>query len=329
MYQTIVSLFLLVFSSVAVHAQSESLQRLSQAIQGVVDATPGKLGVAVHHVESGQEIEINGNERFPMASTFKIAVLVELFHQIEQGKISLEDMVDIKLEDLHLGSGQLRQYGLPGVSLSVENLALLMMRISDNSATDKLMEMVGLDNIQSRMESLGITGLSLDRTCQRLILDWLGMKPEQTAGMGYQAIQDFLNAYKPEVGELEAAEAKFVQDLRDTATPIAMNQLLRLIFSRKAASPESCERMIDIMLKCETGKRRIQGLLPKNVRIAHKTGTLGGTVNNVGILYLPEGRGHVILSVLSKEMKEREEAERAIAEIARYVYDYFLFNGEF
>jgi beta-lactamase class A len=83
--------------------------------------------------------------------------------------------------------------------------------------------------------------------------------------------------------------------------------------------------MTDILLECETGEKRIKGLLPEKVQVAHKTGTLGGTVNDVGILYLPEGRGHVLVSVLSKGMKDRDRAERAIAEIGRFAYDYFLF----
>jgi beta-lactamase class A len=61
--------------------------------------------------------------------------------------------------------------------------------------------------------------------------------------------------------------------------------------------------------------------------VAHKTGTIGGTVNNVGIIYLPHNRGHVIISVLSKAMEDREAAERAIADVARYAYDYFLFTA--
>jgi beta-lactamase class A len=306
-------------------AAEDSLERLRSAVSAVVADAEGEVGVAIEHLESGHSIDVNGSTRFPMASTFKIAILVELFQQVDDGKIRLDEMVSLESGDIHIGSGELNEFLVPGIALSIENLARLMMRVSDNSATDLLMEKVGVENINRRLAALGVDGISVDRTCQRLILDWLGISPSKTSGMSYQEIQDFLNAYQPAPGELDGAASEFEKDPRDTATPLAMNRLLRSIFRGEAASEPSCRRMTEILLECETGKNRIKGLLPGNVQVAHKTGTLGGTVNNVGILYLPEGRGHVAVSVLSKGMKDRDKAERAIAEIARYAYDYFLF----
>jgi beta-lactamase class A len=320
-----VSTLLIAFATSSLYAQP-SLDRLKEAVEGIVESADGEMGVAIKHLESGQTVEVNGSKRFPMASTFKLAVLVELFHQIDEGEHRLQEMVYLEPGDLHLGSGQLHEYRVPGVGLSLENLVLLMMRISDNSAADKLLEMVGMDKINPRLRSLGIEDLSVDRTCQRLILDWLGMAPEKTAGMTYQEIEDFLNAYQPAPGELEKAADAFDDDPRDTASPLAMNLLLEAIFTGKAASEASCSKMIDIMLECDTGRNRIRGFLPASVQVAHKTGTLGGTVDDVGILFLPGGRGHVAVSVLSRKMKDREEAERAIAQVARYAYDYFLFT---
>lgn len=104
-----------------------------------------------------------------------------------------------------------------------------------------------------------------------------------------------------------------------------MTRLLERIFKGEAARPESCQKMVDIMLKCDTGLQRIRGLLPGSTQVAHKTGSLSGTVNDVGIVYLPQGRGHVVISVLSKKFKDSAAAERLVAELARYTNDYFLF----
>ena len=68
-------------------------------------------------------------------------------------------------------------------------------------------------------------------------------------------------------------------------------------------------------------------MLPSSTEVAHKTGTIGGTVNNVGVIFLPHNRGHVVISVLSKATEDTEVAERAIADVARYAYDYFLFTA--
>ena len=305
-----------------------SLERLRAAVTETAEKSTGEMGVAIEHLESGLRLEVRGDVAYPMASTFKLPLLVTLFHQVDEGKVRLDEMVSLESGDLHIGSGRLDDFLAPGISLSIANLAALMMRVSDNSAADELLSRVGPENIRERLRALGIDGISVDRTGQRLILDSLGMPPDRTEGMTRREILDFLNAYQPAPGELEAAASAFERDPRDTATPLAMNAVLRAIYSGRAASPDSTRRMTEILLACETGKNRIPGLLPEGGVAAHKTGTLGGAIADVGVLYLTEGRGHVLMSILTRGVKDRDKAERAIAEIARYAYDYFQFNAD-
>ena len=305
-----------------------SLERLRAAVTEAAEKSTGEMGVAIEHLESGLRLDVRGDVAYPMASTFKLPLLVTLFHQVDEGKVRLDDMVSLESGDLHIGSGRLDDFLAPGISLSIANLAALMMRVSDDSAADELLSRVGPENIRARLRALGIDGISVDRTGQRLILDSLGMPPDRTEGMTRREILDFLNAYQPAPGELEAAASAFEMDARDTATPSAMNDLLRAIYSGRAASPDSTRRMTEILLACETGKNRIPGLLPEGGVAAHKTGTLGGAIADVGVLYLTEGRAHVLMSILTRGVKDRDKAERAIAEIARYAFDYFQFNAD-
>jgi beta-lactamase class A len=84
---------------------------------------------------------------------------------------------------------------------------------------------------------------------------------------------------------------------------------------------------LDIMRRCRTGEARLRGLLPEGTEIAHKTGTIGGTANDVGIITLPDNAGHVVIAAFVKSsQKEVPARERAIAEIARAVHDFFLFQ---
>jgi beta-lactamase class A len=104
-----------------------------------------------------------------------------------------------------------------------------------------------------------------------------------------------------------------------------MADLLLKIYAKKLHKPESAELLLDIMRRCQTGDARIKGMLPPNTEIAHKTGSIGGTINDVGILTLPENAGHIVIALFVKQGTKSETSERAIAQISRTVYDYFLY----
>jgi beta-lactamase class A len=124
-----------------------------------------------------------------------------------------------------------------------------------------------------------------------------------------------------------AAARKFAIDPRDTSTPEAMVTLLERIYRRDLLKPESAALLLDIMKRCRTGEARLKGLLPPDTVVAHKTGTLGGTTNDAGIIMLPGDAGHVVIAVFVKSSEKGvAERERAIAQIARSVYDFFLFQ---
>ena len=330
----ILALFL---STVTTHALAEQgeankldgIQRLESRILHVIQGIEGTVGVAAKHLESGQELFINGTTPFPLASVFKVPVLVEVMAQIEEGRFSLEDEISVQIPDQHLGSGMLSDLDVPGIKLSIRNLINLMMLISDNSAADLLVTKVGPENVNSRLQSFGIDGITVDRTCQELILEAIGADPEKYTGMG---IDEVTQSYRKEMREnpqaFEEATANFSQVIKDQSTPQAMNVLLEKIFKKEILDDPSCEHIISVMLKCQTGTRRIKGDLPRGVTVAHKTGTIGGTVNDVGILYLPENLGHVVLTIFAKDTEdETSDIEDVIAQIARFVFDYFYFTA--
>ena len=106
-----------------------------------------------------------------------------------------------------------------------------------------------------------------------------------------------------------------------------MVTLLARIYRKDLLKTESAELLLDIMRRCRTGDARLKGLLPLGTEIAHKTGTIGGSTNDVGIVTLPDDAGHVAIAVFVKSSdKETSVSERVIAEVARAVHDYFLFQ---
>jgi beta-lactamase class A len=309
-------------------AGDDSLRRLEREIARLSKVSGGVVGVTAIHLETGRRVSLSGGERFPMASTFKVPIAVQLLTRIDKSEVRLDQMIEIKQSDLHPGSGTLSDlFNKGGLSLSVRNLMELMLLISDNSATDVLLRTAGgPEAVTARMRALGIEGINVDRSTARLISDWVGvtnLPPEdqwtpELFGLKFAAL-------KPE--EQKAASKKFDADPRDTSTPDAMASLLEKIYQREILKPASSELLLNIMYRCRTGDARLRGLLPGGTEIAHKTGTIGGSANDVGIITLPDNAGHVAIAAFVKSSDKGVPArERAIAEIARAVHDFFLFQ---
>jgi beta-lactamase class A len=304
------------------------IDRLQKRIEDVAKRAEGEVGVALKHIESGQVLELNAGSAFPMASTFKLPVLAEIMAQVKEGKFSLDDEVNVLKTDQHLGSGMLSSLTAPGIRLTVRNLVNLMMMISDNSATDILLAKVGAENVNKRLRQYGIEGISVDRSCQELIIDWMGVDYQKFKGYTLEQIETESRKMPERSPEARReSRRKFIQDPRDQSTPAAMNLLLDKIYGKEILDPESCDLILSIMHQCQTGEGRIKGELPPGTPVAHKTGTIAGTVNDTGIITLPDGLGHVALSVFTKNFDdETEEVEKLIAAIARLVYDYFCYT---
>lgn len=329
-FAALMGLILPFFLSAQSSDPPQGIERLKTQIEGMIRSVEGEVGVAAKHIETGEEITINGDMYFPMASVFKVPVFVEIMAQIKEGRFTLDDEISIQKTDQHLGSGYLSDLDAPGIKLSVRNLINLMMMISDNSATDILLTKVGAENVNNRLRSFGLEKITVDRTCQHLIMDAVGMDYDKYKGL---SLDDVVKALRRERREnpdaFEQASAKFSQVIKDQSSPKAMNRLLELIFKKEILDETSCDFILSMMLKCQTGERRLRGDLPRYVQIAHKTGTIGGTVNNSGIIYLPDELGHVAITVFTKDTEDdTQDVEDVIAQIARFVYDYFYFTTD-
>lgn len=320
----------LVTTSSPAQAVDPGLGRLRTELERLSAIARGKVGVGVIHLETGRELFLNGNESFPMASVFKVPVAVQLLTKVDRGTTRLDSMVTLAPSDLHPGSGTLTSlFDDPGVSLSLRNLLELMLLISDNSATDLVLKAAGNGkSVNERLAAIGVSGISVDRPTITLIADAIGVKdlgPEKDWSLA--SFRDKARAVTPE--QEKQAAIDFYKDRRDTSTPEGMARLLQKIWKREALSEASSALLLDIMLRCQTGDARIKGLLPPRTDVMHKTGTLGiGVANDVGIIKLPDGAGHVVVAVFVKESQADSPAqERTIAQVSRAVYDYFLFTA--
>ncbi|MDH4072454.1 MAG: class A beta-lactamase-related serine hydrolase, partial [Gammaproteobacteria bacterium] len=166
----------------------------------------------------------------------------------------------------------------------------------------------------------------VDRPTIELIGDWLGLDDmPSAAGKRWEDYEALVEELPEDAQEL--AQRAFEMDPRDTSTPRGMAELLGKVWNREALGESSSALLIDIMERCETGEARLRGLLPEGTVVAHKTGTIGRTTNDVGIVTLPGNAGHIIVVAFVKNSDlEVPARERAIAEVARAAHDYFLFT---
>ncbi len=308
-------------------ANDVALERLAQEIARLSKVGGGTVGATAIHIETGRRVSLNGKDRFPMASSVKVPIAAQLLTRVDRGEVRLDEMIAVEAKDLHPGSGTLSElFNKPGVALSVRNLLELMLLISDNSATDIILNKSGGGElVTQRMKELGSDGISVNRSTARLISDWIGVTDLPPEGeWSLDLFEKKYQAVKPE--DRQAAAKRFDTDPRDTATPDAMADLLVRIHRKDFLKKDTAELLLDILRRCQTGAARLKGLLPDGTEVAHKTGTIGGTTNDVGIIALPDGT-HVAIAVFVKASeKEIPARERAIAEIARAVHDFFLFQ---
>src|SRR5215467_8971505 len=138
-------------------------QKLEATIHETDKSLDGVLGVYVLDLASGTPIASNADETFPTASTIKIAILAELFHQAQLGKLNLNELYTLQSSDLVGGSG-IATALTPGMTkLTLRDVAALMISVSDNSMTNVLIDRVGLDNVNSLLDSLNLTHTRLRR----------------------------------------------------------------------------------------------------------------------------------------------------------------------
>src|SRR5436190_7615702 len=317
----LLSFFLICFSA---SAWAVDIATLRAQIEKLIPRARGEVGVAIKHVESGVEVLVNADKTYPMASTYKVPILTEIFYQRAAGKLALSDRIEVTPADVHPGGTIALLLDGPGLQMSIHNLIQLMMRVSDNSAADILINKVGAANVTARMRGLGLDSNRVDRTTLEMILDQEGLDYATYGKLPIAQLRERLDAIDPQTAA--RANERFNKLEKDVATPRQMNLLLEKIYRGEIVDRASSDEIIEFMNHSMIGQARIPGSLPEGTRVVHKTGTISGSTNDTGIVFLPDGR-HLLITVFTRDAKApAADRERVIADISKYAYDYFVFN---
>jgi len=220
-------------------------QKLEATINGVDRNLEGVLGVAILDLTTGQKYFLHADEVLPTASSIKIAILAELYRQAQQGKIKLGDLYTLQSSDLAGGSG-IAGALTPGVTrLTIRDVAVLMISVSDNSATNIIIDRIGIENVNALLDSLSLTQTRLRRK----------MMDVKAAGEGRENI----------------------------ATPREMVTLLESLYRGRVLNKPMTKDFFTLLSVHK--ESYIPRELPEDLRIANKPGELEGVRNDSGIVF--------------------------------------------
>lgn len=265
---------------------------IQQQIAAIASQSRGRIGVAAMDLDGGGQIFLNGDMPFPMASTAKIAVAATFLEGVEQGRFRLDQRFPMMLSVAERAGA--RSPIAPvraGPVMTAQELMELMITRSNNQATDGIIAAIGgISPVNQWLTRKGIVGQRLDHTMATLVRD---------------------------DGKVNPAT---VIDTRTSSTPRAMLALLAAIDRGGALNPESRAVLLDTMTRTSTGRNRIRAGLPEGTLVAHKTGTLAGVTDDVGIVRLPDGR-HLAMVVFVTGPEGHGPHSALIAQVARVLYD--------
>lgn len=266
--------------------------QLSERLKKLSDAAGGKVSVAVMHIETGRQAQVDASNELPLFSVFKLPLAITVLKKVEEGSLKLEQNVHIRPDELVAGTRANSQRWQKPVDVMLKNLLELSIIDSDNTSSDKLLQLVGGPlAVTERMRSFDIEALNIHST----IKEYLAKRSSPNTG-----------------------------------SALALVKLLSRLQRGELLKSAGTEFLIGIMERAKTGLHRIRGNLPAGTRVADKSGSgelntqtnAASSTNDVGLITLPNGRGHLAIAVLLQDSTlADDQQEKLIADLARAAFD--------
>jgi beta-lactamase class A len=259
---------------------------LHRTLDSLVKHYHGALGYSIHNLDTGERLTLHGDETFPTASLIKVPILVTLFDLADKGMISLDDQLTLLKIDQVPGSGVL-QFMHPGMMLSVRDAAVLMSILSDNTATNLLLDKIAIRRVWQKMEALGLPHTKVHA---KVFLRLASVAPDSSAKYGL-----------------------------GVTTPNEMARLFEMLATGKAVNEKADSAMLDILgdnLDMEQMQRTVSGLA-----VPHKTGATDSVRTECALFRL---QSRVVACALTKQNTDTRwivdnEAQLALGKIGEAI----------
>ncbi|MFN8355153.1 MAG: serine hydrolase [Spirosomataceae bacterium] len=272
-----------------------SLSELNKQVQERFAKVEGRFAVAYKDLQSGEMLLLNEKESFHAASTMKTPVMMEVYRQTSQGKFKVTDSLVVKNQFKSIVDGSPYSlstsddsaddiYKMIGHKMTIYDLVYQMITVSSNLATNVLIDLVDAKNANAFMRKLGAQDIQVLR-----------------------GVED---------------TKAFRQGLNNSVTAYDLMLIFDKLSQRKVVSKKASDAMIKVLFD-QKFNDLIPQQLPKEVKVAHKTGWITGVHHDSGIVYLPNGKKYVLV-ILSKQLKNEAEGKKAIADVSEAIYDYAM-----
>jgi beta-lactamase class A len=266
---------------------------LESRLMPLIQAHKGKVAVAVKNLKTGETFDYHADTPMPTASLIKFPVMVEAYRQAAEGRVDLKKTVTLKKGDKVPGSGILTNHFSEGASFPLLDAVHLMIVYSDNTATNLVLDEIGL---RSTAETMGRMGYPNTKIHAKVFRRDTSVFPERSKQFG--------------LGSTTAAE---------------MVRLCEALWNKELVGPEASEAMLKHMLACED-KDKFPRFLPEGTKVAFKTGSLDAAKTAAGVIAC--GAGPVAVCVLTNDNEDHRwvtdnAGNRLCAEVAREVYNHF------
>jgi beta-lactamase class A len=270
--------------------------QLSQTLKKLSDTSGGKVSVAVVHVETGRSAVVDGSAELPLFSVFKLPLAIAVLKSVEEGRLKLDQKVHIGTEDVVPGfRGNTERWQKP-VDLSMKQLLELSIIESDNTSSEKLLQLAGGPKaVTELMRSFDLQQIDIRTTIKEYVATRSNSNTNQNTG-----------------------------------SALGLVKLLSRLQRGELLPPSETELLIGMMERAKIGLHRLRGNLPPGTRVADKTGSgdlnpktkVASATNDVGLITLPNGRGHLAMAVLLHDSTlADEQQEKLIADLARVAFD--------
>jgi beta-lactamase class A len=250
---------------------------LETKVREIAAAHKGKVTVAVKNLATGEGFAIDGDEVMQTASLIKLAIMMEAYRQADAKKADLGKMLTLTKDDKVQGSGILTSHFSDGATFPLRDAVRLMIVFSDNTATNMVLDQIGIKNVNAMTKELGMSETRINAKVFKG--STTSVDPERTK--------------KYSLGSTTANDCV---------------KILELIHTDKAASADSCKEMLKQLKACDD-KDKLVRLLPAGTVVAHKTGSTNQVRTDAGIIYIPDPKDAkvkipVAVAVLTNENED-------------------------